>query len=220
VPTTPATLKADADVVPVLSEPIHPGLPPLSTTKGSLVIIQQYRGPSSITDTESGLTKPDPASIAFLAYLKRRNLEIATKEDEEAARKVLARPFRLMDIGVDGLSFSLNAESLHRVYSRGSFECNGRAYGAIHQNLPKHMWRYIHINAGPTRSSWTSAPTTGLLEPRMGHPGRHKRLSTTQRYLHQMGDLKAALEMFPRSEKPSGEPSTPPAAETENRMAS
>jgi hypothetical protein len=163
-------LIANPDVVPVLSEPIHPGLPPLSTTKDSLEIIQQYRGlsSSSITDTKSGLAKPDPASIAFLAYLKRRNLEIATREDEEAARKVLAGAFRLMDIGIDGLSFSLNAESLHRVYSRGSFDYNGRAYGAIHQNLPKHMRRYIRIDQRPTAELDFSAYHIRMLYHREG----------------------------------------------------
>jgi len=44
---------------------------------------------------------------------------------------------------------------------------------------------------------------------------RHKRLSTTQRYLHQLGDVKAALQLLSRKEKPSGLQ----AAETENRMA-
>jgi integrase len=48
---------------------------------------------------------------------------------------------------------------------------------------------------------------------------RHKRLSTTQKYLHVYGDLKESLELLPRKEKPSGEPSGPQAAETENRMA-
>ena len=48
----------------------------------------------------------------------------------------------------------------------------------------------------------------------------HKRLSTTQRYLHQLGDVKAALQLLARKEKPSEKPSGPQAAETENRMAS
>jgi integrase len=48
---------------------------------------------------------------------------------------------------------------------------------------------------------------------------RHKRLSTTQRYLHQLGDVKAALQLLSKKEKPSVEPSGPQAAETENRMA-
>jgi hypothetical protein len=48
---------------------------------------------------------------------------------------------------------------------------------------------------------------------------RHKRLSTTQRYLHQLGDVKAALQLLSRKEKPSEKPSGLQAAETENRMA-
>jgi integrase len=49
---------------------------------------------------------------------------------------------------------------------------------------------------------------------------RHKRLSTTQRYLHQLGDVKQALQLLARKEKPSEKPSGFQAAETENRMAS
>jgi site-specific recombinase XerD len=49
---------------------------------------------------------------------------------------------------------------------------------------------------------------------------RHKRLSTTQRYLHQLGDVKEALQLLARKEKPSEKPSGFQAVETENRMAS
>jgi integrase len=41
---------------------------------------------------------------------------------------------------------------------------------------------------------------------------RHKRLSTTQRYLHQLGDLKVALQLLSKKKKPSVEPSGPQAA--------
>ena len=49
---------------------------------------------------------------------------------------------------------------------------------------------------------------------------RHKRLSTTQKYLHQLGDVKAALQLLAQEKKPSKEPSDTQAAETENRIAS
>ena len=49
---------------------------------------------------------------------------------------------------------------------------------------------------------------------------RHKRLSTTQRYLHQLGNVKEALQLLARKEKPSEKPSGFQAAEIENRMAS
>ncbi|MDI6796284.1 MAG: integrase [Desulfatibacillaceae bacterium] len=41
---------------------------------------------------------------------------------------------------------------------------------------------------------------------------RHKKLSTTERYLHQLGDLRASIEVLSRKQKPSGEPSTPQTA--------
>lgn len=49
---------------------------------------------------------------------------------------------------------------------------------------------------------------------------RRKRLSTTQRYLHQLGDVKEALQLLARKEKPAEKPSGFQAAQTENRMAS
>jgi len=45
-------------------------------------------------------------------------------------------------------------------------------------------------------------------------------LSTTQRDLHKFGDVKAALQLLARKEKPSEKPSGFQAAETENRMVS
>jgi integrase len=40
---------------------------------------------------------------------------------------------------------------------------------------------------------------------------RHKRLSTTQHYLHQLGDVKAALQLLSKKKKPSVQPSGPQA---------
>ena len=41
---------------------------------------------------------------------------------------------------------------------------------------------------------------------------RHKKLSTTEHYLHQLGDLKTALQVLSKKKKPSGEPSAPQTA--------
>jgi integrase len=50
---------------------------------------------------------------------------------------------------------------------------------------------------------------------------RHKKLSTTELYLHQMGDLKAALNVLTnKSKKPSSKPSAPKSAETKIRLVS
>jgi len=50
---------------------------------------------------------------------------------------------------------------------------------------------------------------------------RHKKLSTTELYLHQMGDLKAALSVLTnKSKKPSQKPSTQKSAEIKIRLVS
>ena len=68
--------------------------------------------------------------MTFLDYLKNLMFTIASQEDALTASRMLNQTFLLKDIGVDRLVFRLNSESLHRVYSRDSFSCNGRAYGA------------------------------------------------------------------------------------------
>jgi hypothetical protein len=88
--------------------------------------------------------------LALLDYLKNLMLNIASQDDALTASRMLNQSFLLNDIGVDRLVFRLNSETLHRVYSRGSFSCNGRAYGALHQNLPKHMRSFIRIDDRPT----------------------------------------------------------------------
>jgi integrase len=48
---------------------------------------------------------------------------------------------------------------------------------------------------------------------------RHKKLSTTERYLHQLGDLRASLELLSRKQKLFGEPSAPQTAFGVNQSA-
>jgi hypothetical protein len=160
----PASLIVSPHVVPVLSQHFKTKHPLLYTSKYTLQILQQlYHNPilsiklSSITDTNRGrpelvssVGKVDTANVAFIDYLKRMRFKIDSIEDEDMAKEIYLKQFRLKDIGVDRLVFSLNSESLHRVYNRGSYSCNGRAYGALHQNLPKHMRPFIRINDRPT----------------------------------------------------------------------
>jgi hypothetical protein len=160
----PATLIVSPDVVPVLSKFTTSKLQPHYTSKYTLQILQYYYSntilslnPSSITDTNQGrstlargIGDSETANLAFLDYLKRMRFKIESIEDEDTAHELYLKKFRLKDIGVDRLVFSLNSESLHRVYNRGSFSCNGRAYGALHQNLAKHMRPFIRINDRPT----------------------------------------------------------------------
>jgi hypothetical protein len=58
----------------------------------------------------------------------------------------LNRTFTLREFGIEFLIFRLVNESMHRVFNRRSFQCNGRAYGALHQKLPKELRKHIFIN--------------------------------------------------------------------------
>jgi len=83
----------------------------------------------------------------FLPQLKSQLSKCKTQEDRDA---FLAEEFVLTGLGIERLIFRLNYEYLHRVFSRKSFKKNGRAHGALHQNLPKHMRPYIYIDGEKT----------------------------------------------------------------------
>ncbi len=90
------------------------------------------------------------ANFAFLEYLKNRSVSIGCCDTPGLANKILDQTFLLKDIGVENLQFRLNAESLYRVFNRGSFKYNGRAYGALHQRMPKQMRPFVLINGRKT----------------------------------------------------------------------
>jgi hypothetical protein len=154
----PATLYTNSYTIPVL--PPHHNYStslPYTTIHSTTILLSCHHVLSSITDTDScnatpvlNLHESGTSNLAFLDYLKNLMFTIASQEDALTASRMLNQTFLLKDIGVDRLVFSLNSETLHRVYSRGSFECNGRAYGALHQNLKKHMRPFICINDRPT----------------------------------------------------------------------
>jgi len=83
--------------------------------------------------------------IDFLASLNRKLHGKRKKNDER-----FLELFPLEKIGIEHLQFILNQEYLYRVFNRNSFQYGGRAYGALHQNLPKHMRPFIHINGEKT----------------------------------------------------------------------
>ncbi|MDL2124270.1 MAG: hypothetical protein LWX51_14620 [Deltaproteobacteria bacterium] len=83
--------------------------------------------------------------IDFLASLNRK-LHGEKKKNDECFLEL----FPLEKIGIEHLQFILNQEYLYRVFNRNSFQHGGRAYGAIHQNLPKNMRPFIHINGEKT----------------------------------------------------------------------
>ena len=83
--------------------------------------------------------------IDFLASLNRKLHGKRKKNDER-----FLELFPLEKIGIEHLQFILNQEYLYRVFNRNSFQYGGRAYGALHQNLPKNMRPFIHINGEKT----------------------------------------------------------------------
>jgi hypothetical protein len=150
----PPTLYTNVFNTPVLPNHHHYTRPlPYTPIQSTTLLLSYHHLPSSITDTDSCKSTPvlnlhevGTSNLVFLDYLKNLMFTIASQEDALTASLMRSQTFLLKDIGVDRLVFRLNSEALHRIYNRGSFSCNGRAYGALHQNLPKHMRPFIRIN--------------------------------------------------------------------------
>jgi hypothetical protein len=155
----PATLYTNSYTIPVLTPHHHyTTSPPPYTTRHSTTLLLSYQHLlPSITDTDScksllveGLHDSRISNLTFLDYLKNLLFAIASQEDALAAKRMRSQTFLLKDIGVDRLVFRLNAESIHRIYSRKSFSYNGRAYGPLHQNLAQSIRSFIRIDDRPT----------------------------------------------------------------------
>jgi hypothetical protein len=169
--------------LPTVNPYIQPVLIPRSPYQIPLVHIPKdittieyyYYLHPSITDTKRcksktvlGLHESRVASFTFLEYLKNRSVSIACCDNGSLTKQMLEQTFLLKEIGVERLVFRLDAESLHRVYSRSSFKYNGRAYGALHQGMPKHMRPFIHIDGSPTIEPDFSALHIRMLYHREG----------------------------------------------------
>jgi hypothetical protein len=85
--------------------------------------------------------------VNYLADLCRHAASIP---DSDPASEFLAERFPMREIGLEQLTLRLAYEYLHRVYNRKSFSLGGRAYGALHQSIPKHLRPCIHIDGQPT----------------------------------------------------------------------
>ena len=92
-------------------------------------------------------SSPDNLFDRMLSELKKAYLEITDEDEREAG---MQEKFPLRMLGVEILIIRLCRESVHRVFNRGSFKKNGRAYGAQHQSLPKELRRHILINGQKT----------------------------------------------------------------------
>ena len=88
------------------------------------------------------------AKLSFIDFLISLNRKLHGKRKKNDKR--FLELFPLEKIGIEHLQFILNQKYLYRVFNRNSFQHGGRAYGALHQNLPKHMRPFIHINGEKT----------------------------------------------------------------------
>lgn len=86
----------------------------------------------------------------FINYLTDLSYSISMNPNKERREAYLKEVFQLKDIGVEHMVLQLSYEYLHRVFNKGSIEYGGRAYGALHQRIPKHLRKYIRINGQPT----------------------------------------------------------------------
>jgi hypothetical protein len=104
---------------------------------------------------------PETTSIVFLRegrfavdmlvnYLADLCRHAASIPDSNHASEFLAERFSMREIGLERLTLRLVYEYLHRVYNRKSFSLGGRAYGALHQSILKHLRPCIHIDGQPT----------------------------------------------------------------------
>ena len=92
-------------------------------------------------------SSPENLFDRMLSELKKAYLEIMDEDEREA---FMQEKFPLRQLGVEVLIIRLCRESLHRVFNRGSFKKNGRAYGAQHQSLSKELRKHILINGQKT----------------------------------------------------------------------
>ncbi len=89
--------------------------------------------------------------VAMLTnYLCDLARHVAMIPSEELVSVFLRERFPLREIGIERLGIRLVYEYLHRVYNRKSFKLGGRAYGALHQSIPKHLRPLIRIDGVPT----------------------------------------------------------------------
>ena len=119
----------------------------------------------SVLPTMTQKKLPESTTVLYLRE-KRLSVDLMTDYLADLCRHVASIPdmdltndylndylserFPLREIGIKKLDLRLAYEYLHRVYNRESFKLGGRAYGALHQSIPKHLRAYIQINGQPT----------------------------------------------------------------------
>lgn len=139
-----------AGISTVYSPPLHLSYYPNTTTLPTT----QYTPSYSMTGTRSEDARPlwaaDIPSERFMSEIYRLRKQLRRMKGKRERNEFRDRRLHLKEVGVEFLMFCLVKESLHRVFNRESFKCNGRAYGALHQKLPKKLRQFIFIDGKPT----------------------------------------------------------------------
>jgi len=120
-------------------------------------ILQSYSIPPTMTNTncgnrliELGLRDFYNHRNMLMNYLQELSSDVAILEDIDAVSTLLDEKFNLSELGLSELEIELHHECLHRVFNRKLFKKGGRAYGALHQNMPKHLRPLMQINGEKT----------------------------------------------------------------------
>jgi hypothetical protein len=69
-------------------------------------------------------------------FLPQLQLELGKCKSKKEKKVFLSVKHVLGNLGFERIIFRLNYEYLHRVFNRKTFKKGGRAYGALHQNIP------------------------------------------------------------------------------------
>ncbi len=163
---------------------------PSFLTVSQYPITQLYNQQTTITNTnwrkrtrDLGLQRFDCTRERFLNFLHERAVEYRPQKARERRKEAKERQkkkkyrlkkrriprFPLGHFGIQQLEFRLNYEYLYRVFNFSRrFDLGGRAYGALHQILPRHMRPFIRINGQPTVEPDYSAYHILMLYHRQG----------------------------------------------------
>ena len=105
---------------------------------------------SSNSFLDKGLQHICGRSFLEFWFLPQLGSEFGKCKSKKEKKDFLSVEYVLEDLGFERIIFRLNYEYLHRVFNRKSFKKGGRAYGALHQNIPKNVRQHIYINGEST----------------------------------------------------------------------
>lgn len=122
--------------------------------------ITQMFGCRSLIDKAFSVSNGNDDKLKFLEFIHKKYdeynkiLAIANSVNNKKLKAKLhsetTEEFNLGKIGIDNICLRLNHETIHRIFSRKSFNKGGRLYGTVVQSLPEHIRKHILINGEET----------------------------------------------------------------------